>query len=355
MTVENTDSFDALGIKTEGEMAAEKAAETASGGEGGTEEQDKGEESSDKSGDESGTDEGGSSSTGNENDDKSGDDKSKDDKGGSDDDSAGKKDKGDKGLKSPWGKPGEVPKGVQERFKTMSIRNQNLDAELTKTKSQVTQLEATVQKLLKAATPEKITREHFDSDEAYMDYMIKKGVQDGLSEHQKNSSAQDLQKKESDKIAQTFEKNYESAKAELTDYDDVVSASTVQLHPETVKHLALDELGPYAIYTVAKSPELQKEINNMSAQGRHNKMLEILKGVAEYKAALAAGQKSDDSKGDDDKGDKGGDNKADDKADGDQKPERGGPDSLPKGKVKSKLDPSKADPMKWIEEENAKG
>jgi hypothetical protein len=169
-------------------------------------------------------------------------------------------------AQAPWGKPGKVPKGIQDRFKKLTSKISELEAQVATHGKPVKQEEETFD----LNDPQQLAR--------YIELQVEMRTNAQAEARQKQATIQ----KDFDELNTVWTKNFEQAKADLPDYDDVMADSTVMLPKQTMRHIVSSDVGSYVSYTIAKNEDLQTEINNMTPENRHAKVLEIEKTVRTF-------------------------------------------------------------------------
>jgi hypothetical protein len=186
-------------------------------------------------------------------------------------------------AEAPWGKPGKVPKGLQDRFKKLTTEIAGLKAQVA---AQGTKTQDKKEETFDLSNPQELAR--------YIELQVEMRTSAEAEARAEQAKIQ----KDFDALNETWTKNFEQARADLIDYDDVLANSEAVLPKQTLRYIVASDVGAYVSYTIAKNPDLQTEINSMSPEGRHAKVLEVektvrafLKGRAKPAAASPAPQK----------------------------------------------------------------
>lgn len=167
---------------------------------------------------------------------------------------------------APWGKPGKVPKGIQDRFKKLTSKISELESQVANSGKPV----VAQQETFDLGNPQELAK--------YIELQVEL-----RSTAQANARDQQAKiQKEYDVLNETWTKNFEQAKADLPDYDEVLADSTAVLPRDTLRYIVGSDVGSYVSYTIAKNQDLQTEINSLTPEKRHEKVLEIEKTVRSF-------------------------------------------------------------------------
>lgn len=118
------------------------------------------------------------------------------------------------------------------------------------------------------APKDKPVRDNFESLEEYLEAVAEWKVEKKLADAEIKRTQENL-KSETQKIQETYNQRLESVKKEIEDFDDVV-AEFMEDHGDfefssTLQSLVYEsEVGPKAVYELAKNPDLLMKLNKMS-------------------------------------------------------------------------------------------
>lgn len=162
---------------------------------------------------------------------------------------------------APWGKSNKVPKGVQDRFRTMTEKIRTLES-----------------KLNSKAVEGKEEQQYDLRDPVQLAQYIAETMDAKATEREEKRR----QHAEYEVLNKKWTENFEKAKEQLEDYDEVLAESKAILPNSTLRHIVESDVGPYVSYTIAKDLALQELINGLAPAERHAKVLEVEKTVRSY-------------------------------------------------------------------------
>lgn len=162
---------------------------------------------------------------------------------------------------APWGKANKVPKGIQDRFKHFTDKIRDLES-----------------KLNSKAVEGKEEQQYDLRDPVQLAQYIAETMDAKATEREERRR----QHAEYEVLNKKWTENFEKAKAELDDYDEVLAESKAVLPNTTLRHIVESDVGPYVSYTIAKDTKLQEVINGLAPAERHAKVLEVEKTVRAY-------------------------------------------------------------------------
>lgn len=168
--------------------------------------------------------------------------------------------------KAPWGQPGKVPKGIQDRFRKFTTKIAELEKLVASKNAPVKTEEETYD----LSDPQQLAR--------YIEAQVDARTEAKAEAQRQQAAIQ----RDFEEMNAVWTKNFEQAKDDLPDYDEVLNESRVILPKQTLQYLVKSDVGPYVSYTVAKNDELQDEINTLAPAERHAKILEVEKTVRQF-------------------------------------------------------------------------
>jgi hypothetical protein len=188
----------------------------------------------------------------------------------------------------PWlGKKSETPGWAKKRFKEYSTTVSEL-------KSANSQLMEQMREVLGQLKPDvkKLKEADFPDKEAYDDWREEQRVAKIKDELRKEQSEQNTQLEEQRKMQDADRQNVDRARADLTDYEEVISQGDpdIRLPHDVIRHLNISPAGPYVKYRLASDDELAEQIKSSSPQEKLRLITELHDSVLEQ---LIQRQKAD--------------------------------------------------------------
>lgn len=185
------------------------------------------------------------------------------------------------GDKTPWGKPGKVPKGIRERFRKLNERDRVKDA-------RINELETAMKKFIEATGGNKPTREPTlqdfleagKSENDFIEYLVSQRIEQRSHHEAQRRQQEEVLRKTQEEINNKWSNAYNNAVKDLPDYDEVVSNVDVQIPTTTMRYIAESDIGPYITYTIASNDDLQSKIDSAKTiADKHAIILEVEKNV----------------------------------------------------------------------------
>lgn len=203
-----------------------------------------------------------------------------DDEDSNDDDSSESTDNKTKEVskdETPWGKSEVVPKGIQKRFKQLTQKARDSERKFQEMEKAF--------KIITASSQQENIEPTFANDAERINYLVEQRFnQEKIVNEQRRQYEQQVAR-DNEELNSKWNVAYESASKDLPDFDDVIADSEVVLPNSTLRYLALNDVGPYISYTIAKNQDLQDEINTMTPADRHGKVLEVEANVRKWLSA----------------------------------------------------------------------
>lgn len=185
------------------------------------------------------------------------------------------------GDKTPWGKPGKVPKGIRERFRKLNERDRIKD-------ERINELETAMKKFIEATGGNKPTREPTlqdfleagKSENDFIEYLVAQRIDQRSHHEAQRRQHEEVLRKTQEEINNKWTNAYSNAVKDLPDYDEVVSNVDVQIPTTTMRYIAESDVGPYVTYTIASNDDLQSKIDSAKTiADKHAIILEVEKNV----------------------------------------------------------------------------
>lgn len=160
-----------------------------------------------------------------------------------------------------------IPKGVQKRIDRAVRQKYEAEARANELERRLQQLEA--QSHAKPAGSDAPKYEDFNNDfdaysRAVARYEAKQEIQSTLSAQQKAEAERKAQEAQA-RTSETWAKRAAAARAEMPDFDEVVSSSDIQFKdPNVLQAIAESEIGPKIAYYLASNPDEAEDIAEMT-------------------------------------------------------------------------------------------
>lgn len=167
----------------------------------------------------------------------------------------------------PKDEPIPIPKGVQKRIDRAVRQKYEAEARANELERRLQQLEQS--HAAKPASSYAPKYEDFNNDfdaysRAVARYEAKQEIQSTLTAHQKAEAERQAQAAQA-RTAETWVKRAAAAKAEMPDFEEVVSSSDVQFKdPNVLQAIAESEVGPKIAYYLASNPDEADEIAELT-------------------------------------------------------------------------------------------
>lgn len=159
-----------------------------------------------------------------------------------------------------------IPKGVQKRIDRAVRQKYEAEARANELERRLQQLEQQSQAKPAAGAPK---YEDFNNDfdaysRAVARYEAKQEIETTLTAHQKAEAEKQAQAAQA-RTAETWAKRAAAAKAEMPDFDEVVSSSDIQFKdPNVLKAISESEFGPKIAYYLASNPDEAEDIAELT-------------------------------------------------------------------------------------------
>lgn len=161
--------------------------------------------------------------------------------------------------KEPFGQKGHTPKGVQQRISELSRSNRELREQNARILSELEKIKGSQPK-----EPEK-GRDAFATDEEWLDYRAEKKAKE-LFERMR---AEEADRDEMQSAQAEFAKSEDLARAELEDYDDVMSRQVnLPVDKETYLYAMKSPMGAMVMYTLKKVEAVRNQFLMTPPEGR---------------------------------------------------------------------------------------
>ena len=160
-----------------------------------------------------------------------------------------------------------IPKGVQKRIDRAVRQKYEAEARANELERRLQVLEQSQHKPVSNDAAPKY--EDFNNDfdaysRAVARYEAKQEIQTTLTAHQKAEAERQAQAAQA-RTAETWAKRAAAAKAEMPDFDEVVSSSDIQFKdPNVLKAISESEFGPKIAYYLASNPEEAEDIAELT-------------------------------------------------------------------------------------------
>ena len=180
----------------------------------------------------------------------------------------------------------DMPKGFQKQLKRNKRIVERLKRELDEARQQIQALNTQAQPNQQAPVSD-VTRNHFITDEEYMNYMAEQRAQQYVAQIQQQQAAQAAQQKEVDDLTNSWNnKITESFKTEeeLSDYKEAISAlgnPANVFRPEITKYIFDSSVGPKLLKYFADRPSAVNKVNSMHEFDLVNTMRDITTYVSQ--------------------------------------------------------------------------
>lgn len=180
----------------------------------------------------------------------------------------------------------DMPKGFQKQLKRNKRTVERLKRELDEARQQIQAFNTQAQPN-QQAQPSQVTRNHFRTDEEYMNYMAEQRAQQYVAQIQQQQSAQAAQQKEVDDLTNSWNnKIAESYKTdeELSDYKEAISAlgnPANVFRPEITKYIFDSAVGPKILKYFADRPSAINKVNSMHEFDLVNTMRDVTNYVSQ--------------------------------------------------------------------------
>lgn len=178
-----------------------------------------------------------------------------------------------------------IPKGVQKRIDRAVRQKYEAEARANELERRLQQLEQQPQVKAGSDAPKYEDFDDFDAyNRAVARYEAKQEIESTLNAHQKAQAEQKAQAAQA-VTAETWAKRAAAAKAEMPDFDEVVSSSDMKLHDTVYESITTSKLGPQIAYYLASNPDEADEISDMSVAA-------ALRAIGRLEAKLEDGKVS---------------------------------------------------------------
>jgi len=162
------------------------------------------------------------------------------------------------------------PTKLQARFSELTKQREQARADAQREREAREALEARLQALERGQTPQKVqdpdqkpTPDQFTDAFEYAEALAEYSAEKALKERDKQDQERRAQEQQA-KVVQTWTKRLEAAKAEIDDFDDMVSTADVVV-PNHIRDAILEsEVGPQILYHLASNQDQAKTFNEMS-------------------------------------------------------------------------------------------
>jgi len=162
------------------------------------------------------------------------------------------------------------PTKLQARFSELTKQREQARADAQRERDAREALEARLQALERGQTPQKAqdpdqkpTPDQFTDAFEYAEALAEYSAEKALKERDRQDQERRLQE-QSAKVAQTWAKRLEAAKAEMPDFDDMVVSSDVVV-PNHIRDAILEsDVGPQILYHLASNQDQARSLNDLS-------------------------------------------------------------------------------------------
>jgi hypothetical protein len=189
--------------------------------------------------------------------------------------------------KKPWGTPDHTPKGVREKFSKLTTKNRELEAKVKQMEEAFNRLNPQNNQQRKMPTKQDFINAG-RTEEDYIAFLVQVQTQQQVQALEQQRMQREVQTKQAEEISGKWESAMEKAKADLPDYDDVVAEADLKLPVQTMRYLAVSDVGPYIAYTIAKDKTIHQNIAQLSPADRHNAVLQVEQMVRNWLSAPKA-------------------------------------------------------------------
>lgn len=151
------------------------------------------------------------------------------------------------------------------------------------------ELEALKGQIAKAQAPVDTGRPNRDNYNSDLEYF--EALSDFKANQVRSDIAKQIQQIQGNTIAQSFQQKVNEAKKEMSDYEEVISESSVRFSPEIQEAIVSSPLAAHVAYALAKDPENAERIASLSPAaaareiGRIEAKIEAEKAIPKPKPA----------------------------------------------------------------------
>jgi hypothetical protein len=158
---------------------------------------------------------------------------------------------------------------LEKRFSELTKQREQLRKEAEEERGKREQLETRLKALESQAAPKAQSRDEKPKPDQFVDaFEYAEALADWSAENAVMRARQeDVEKKfqeERQKVLQTWNTRLEATKAELPDYDEMLTSSDVVVSNEVRDAILESEIGPRILYHLAENPELAAKITKSS-------------------------------------------------------------------------------------------
>jgi hypothetical protein len=158
---------------------------------------------------------------------------------------------------------------LEKRFSELTKQREQLRKEAEEERGKREQLETRLKALESQAAPKEQNRDEKPKPDQFVDaFEYAEALADWSAENAVMRARQeDVEKKfqeERQKVLQTWNTRLEATKAELPDYDEMLTSSDVVVSNEVRDAILESEIGPRILYHLAENPELAAKITKSS-------------------------------------------------------------------------------------------
>lgn len=158
---------------------------------------------------------------------------------------------------------------LEKRFSELTKQREQLRKEAEEERGKREQLETRLKALESQAAPKEQSRDEKPKPDQFVDaFEYAEALADWSAENAVMRARQeDVEKKfqeERQKVLQTWNTRLEATKAELPDYDEMLTSSDVVVSNEVRDAILESEIGPRILYHLAENPELAAKITKSS-------------------------------------------------------------------------------------------
>ena len=180
-------------------------------------------------------------------------------------------------------------KKVQKRIDELTKQREDASRDTAKERDAREAIEARIKELEAKLTPpaepksnNKPNPSQFNDAYEYAEALAEWKVEESLAARDKQDADKKIQA-EQDKVNSQWSKRQNDVKAEVADYDDVITSSSVQVSDQVKQAIMESEAGPQILYHLAKNPDIADSLASKS-------VISALREIGRLEATLT-GQK----------------------------------------------------------------